>query len=90
MPAIAIKGSLGSGHGSFPPRPSVTGEPLLSCWLPARGPSTTHTDGHSAHAGTAVSGRPWFTVNGKGVCCVGDAVSCGSVIVSGDALVQVS
>lgn len=28
--------------------------------------------------------RAWFTVNGKGIVCVGDPVSCGSTVASGD------
>ncbi len=49
-----------------------------------------HTDGNSTHGGQAISTRAWFTVNGKGVVCVGDPVSCGSTVASGDGLVQVS
>ncbi|HFU2857316.1 TPA: PAAR domain-containing protein [Enterobacter cloacae] len=93
MPAIAIQGSLGSGHGSFPPRPSVMGDPLLTiAGTPVQVDGDVfpnHTDGHTSHPGTAVSSRPWFTVNGKGVCAVGDVISCGSVIVTGNALVEV-
>lgn len=94
MAQIAIKGSVGSGHGKFPPRASVTGEPLMTInGVPVQVQGDVfpaHTDGHTAHPGTAVSTRSWFTVNGKGVCCVGDPISCGSVIVTGNALVEVS
>jgi len=44
-----------------------------------------HTDGSSTHNGTAVTGRPWFTINGKGIVCVNDPVSCGSVVATGEA-----
>ncbi|RRN23282.1 hypothetical protein DU283_21650 [Escherichia coli] len=47
-------------------------------------------DGNSTHGGQAISTRAWFTVNGKGIVCVGDPVSCGSTVASGDGLVQVS
>lgn len=94
MPAIAIKGSMGSGHGSFPPRASVEGEALLTVnGVPVQVDGNkfpNHTDGHTTHDGTAVSSRAWFTINGKGVCCVGDKISCGSTIVTGDALIQIS
>ncbi|HHQ6598062.1 TPA: hypothetical protein ACSTLU_004367 [Serratia fonticola] len=49
-----------------------------------------HTDGNSVHAGVAVSTRPWITVNGKGVVCKDDPVSCGSIVATGDPLVEVS
>ncbi|ESG73349.1 hypothetical protein SEEM1594_06113 [Salmonella enterica subsp. enterica serovar Muenchen str. baa1594] len=49
-----------------------------------------HSDGNSTHGGQAISTRPWFTVNGKAVVCVGDPVSCGSTVAAGDALVQIS
>lgn len=29
MPAIATKNSVGTGHGAFPARPRIEGEPLL-------------------------------------------------------------
>ncbi|MEG5932559.1 PAAR domain-containing protein [Enterobacter hormaechei] len=94
MPAIAVKGSVGSGHGSFPPRASVMGDPLVTInGVPVQVQGDvfpTHTDGHTAHPGTAISGHAYITVNGKGVCAVGDAISCGSVIVSGDATVTVA
>lgn len=94
MPAIATLGSMGSGHGSFPPRPSVMGEPLMTInGKPVQVQGDVfppHTDGNSVHPGTAISGHAYVTVNGKGVCTVGDAISCGSSIVSGDATVTVA
>ncbi|EDW2664611.1 hypothetical protein XZ40_004470 [Salmonella enterica subsp. enterica] len=42
------------------------------------------------HGGQAISTRAWLTVNGKGIVCVGDPVSCGSTVAAGDGLVQVS
>ena len=50
----------------------------------------SHTDGNSAHPGSAVSTRSWFAIGGKGVVCVGDPLSCGSVIANGEAIFQVS
>jgi uncharacterized Zn-binding protein involved in type VI secretion len=43
-----------------------------------------HSDGNSTHSGVAVSTRQWFAIGGKGVACVDDPVSCGSVIATGD------
>ncbi|MBW6099842.1 hypothetical protein KZ773_27570 [Escherichia coli] len=45
---------------------------------------------HSIPMGTArTAGKlyqpvAWFTVNGKGIVCVGDPVSCGSTVAAGD------
>ena len=94
MAAISIKGAICSGHGSFPPRPCVEGDPLVTInGVPVMVDGSVfseHTDGNSVHAGVAVSTRPWITVNGKGVVCKDDAVSCGSIVATGDPLVEVS
>ncbi|WP_248947405.1 hypothetical protein [Serratia silvae] len=50
---------------------------------------SAHADIQSVHAGVAVSTRPWLTVNGKGVVCKDDPVSCGSIVATGDPLVEV-
>lgn len=94
MAEIGIKGSLCSGHGGFPPRPSVEGDAFFTvngiAVMTDGALFPDHSDGHSSHSGTAVSSRPWFTINGKPVVCNGDVVSCGSVIITGDGLIQVS
>lgn len=94
MAMIAIQGSICSGHGDFPPRPDVDGEPLLLInGVPVMVDGNAfaeHTDGNDVHSGTAVSTRPWVTINGKGVICVDDPVSCGSTVATGDALVEIS
>lgn len=48
-----------------------------------------HTDGHSTHSGIGMTSRPWFTVNGKGILCDGDVISCGEVI-NGGGFVEIS
>ncbi|MCZ4061268.1 alanine racemase [Pantoea sp. LMR881] len=94
MPIIAIKGSVCSGHGDFPPRSDVDGESLLTInGIPVMVDGNAfaeHTNGDEVHAGTAISTRPWWSINGKGVVCVDDPVSCGSTVATGDALVEVS
>ncbi|OKP01553.1 PAAR domain-containing protein [Xenorhabdus eapokensis] len=96
MSAVGIQGSVCSGHGGFPPRPSAEGEPLLKVngipVLVAGNLFPDHIDiySYAKHSGVAISTRPWFTVNGKPICCVGDPVSCGSVVVSGNPFFQVS
>lgn len=94
MAMIAIQGSVCSGHGNFPPRADIEGEPLLRInGVPVMVDGCAfaeHSDGTERHGGKAVTTRPWLTVNGKGVVCVDDPVSCGSTVATGDALVQVS
>ncbi|WP_308065132.1 PAAR domain-containing protein [Escherichia coli] len=94
MPFIGIQGSLCSGHGGFPPRPALSGAPLVTInGIPALvngNPFAVHSDGDSAHGGVAISSRPWCTINGIGVVCTGDLVSCGSVVITGDPLVTIS
>jgi uncharacterized Zn-binding protein involved in type VI secretion len=93
MAAIAVVGTVCSGHGGFPSRPAAAGESLLTIngipVLVQGSPYPVHSDGNSSHAGSAVSTRPWFTVNGKAVVCVGDPVDCGSTVAAGDNLVNV-
>ncbi|HAF4701015.1 TPA: alanine racemase [Salmonella enterica] len=94
MSAIATKNSICSGHGGFPSRPPVESESLLKIngidVLVDANQYAQHSDGNSTHGGQAMSTRPWFSVNGKAVVCVGDPVSCGSIVAAGDALVQIS
>ena len=94
MAMISKQASISSGHGAFPPRPDVDGEPLLMInGVPVMVDGNAfaeHTDGNDVHGGTAVSTRPWVTINGKGVVCVDDPVSCGSTMATGDALVEIS
>ena len=94
MAQVAIKGSVCSGHGGFPPRPDVDGDALVTInGVPVMVNGSAfaeHTDGNSVHGGSAVSTRPWMTIYGKGVVCVGDPVSCGSVVATGDALLEIA
>ena len=94
MSMIAIQGSVCSGHGDFPPREDVDGEPLLKInGVPVMVDGCAfaeHSDGTGVHAGTAVTTRAWVTINGKGVICMDDPVSCGSTVASGDPLVEIA
>lgn len=88
MSAIATSDSICSGHDGFPPRQVAETVP----WFTVNGKPVVvdgnafpeHSDGNSAHSGVAVSTRLWFAIGGKGVACVNDPVSCGSVIATGD------
>lgn len=88
MAAVALEGSICSGHDGYPPRPSVQGEAKFTVnGVPV------HCDGHvwayhtkpkhPPHTGVGVGSKN-FTVNGAKVCVVGDIVSCGSTIATGD------
>ncbi|HAT3959708.1 TPA: alanine racemase [Citrobacter freundii] len=93
MSQIATLNSMGSGHAGFPPNPPVTSEPLLTvdgiAVLTDGALFAPHTDGKTAHSGIGLTSRPWFTVNGKGILCDGDTVSCGETI-NGGGFVEVS
>lgn len=94
MSAISTSDTLCSGHGGFPPR--LVAETVS--WFKVNGKPVavdgaafpSHSDGNSAHPGNAVSTRSWFVIGGKGVVCVDDPVSCGSVIANGDNTFQVA
>lgn len=94
MAEIALEGSLCSGHDGYPPRPAVEGQPLFTVnGVPV------HCDGmvwafhvkpdNPPHTGVGVGSKN-FTINGAKVCVVGDNVSCGSVIISGDGTFQIT
>jgi len=88
MSAVATLNSLCSGHGGFPSRPPVESDPLITVngikVLVDGNQYPAHSDGNSAHPGQALSTRSWFTVEGKGLVCQGDPLSCGSTVAAGD------
>lgn len=94
MAGIALEGSICSGHDGFPPRPSIEGQPLFTVNGVA-----VHCDGmnwamhtkpdNPPHGGIGIGSVP-FTINGDKVCIIDDAVSCGSVIVTGDETFQIA
>lgn len=94
MSATGTIQSICSGHGGFPPRQAAEAEPFMTIngqpVLVDGNLFPDHSDGKSSHSGAAVSTRPWFTVQGKAIACVGDPVSCGSVVATGDDFMQVS
>lgn len=88
MSAIAVNDTVCSGHGGFPSRQVAETVP----WFTVNGKPVVvdgnmfpeHSDGNSSHSGSAVSTRPWFVIGNKACVCVGDPVSCGSVVATGD------
>ena len=91
MPAVTLKGHLGSGHGCWPPRPNVEGENRFT----VRG-IPVHCQGHAwgahtcpsipeTHASILATGAPRFTVAGRQIGRIGDPVACGSTVTQGEA-----
>ncbi|QUM78784.1 PAAR domain-containing protein (plasmid) [Moritella sp. 24] len=94
MPSAAMVGSLCVGHGDFPARETVEGEPKfliygvpIHCtghaWLP-------HTNSVGVTHGGSGIGSSKFMVFGKPACMVGDSVDCGSPIATGEDRFQIS
>ncbi|MCG3884111.1 PAAR domain-containing protein [Photobacterium leiognathi] len=94
MSDIAIKGSMCSGHGAWPPRPSISGQ---ACFTVNGVPVMVTGDAFAPHAapdnpphGGTVTGTSHMTINGKTVAMVGDPVSCGSKVATGQPLFTIS
>ncbi len=88
MPAVTRLGDVCTGHGCFPPRPSISsssnvfvnGIPVVRVgddYAP-HGCSNCRP-----HPGKLASGSATVFVNGRPVGRVGDAVSCGSFVAAG-------
>ena len=89
MPGIVRAGDPCSGHGCWPPRANggASGNVCVNgrgahrkgdAWGPHTCPDIPET-----HAGTASSGSASVFINGKAVCRIGDAISCGSTMAAG-------
>lgn len=88
MKAIAVQGSICSGHDGFAPRPSVSGQSLFMVnGKPAMATGDAFDlhdkPNNPPHAGSVI-GSTNLTINGKQVAVVGDPVSCGSTVANGD------
>lgn len=88
MAGIATENSMCSGHDGFPPRKAVEGSPNFRVnGVPVHLSGMAweyHTKPKSSpHSGVGVGGGV-FRINGTNACLIGDPVSCGSVIVTGD------
>lgn len=89
MPAVTRLGDLCTGHGCWPPRPSVSASPdvyvngiaahrLGDAWAAHTCPSIPET-----HASVLAAGSPTVNVNGLPLGRIGDAVACGSAVATG-------
>jgi len=88
MPDVTLKGHLCTGHGCWPARPSIEGEPRFTV-----GGIPVHLQGQAwadhcceddCHGGVLKTGASRFTVGGRQLGRVGDPVSCGSQVAEGD------
>ncbi|WP_370554244.1 PAAR domain-containing protein [Edwardsiella tarda] len=89
MAAIATENSVCSGHDGFSPRPAVSGVSQFKVAgvpvLVDGSPFAMHDKPNNPpHGGVAIGSRTQFKVAGKSIALVGDPVSCGSVIATGD------
>ena len=86
MPGIVRLGDMCSGHGCWPSRPND--EASTNVFVNNLGVHrlgdhwVTHTC-ESSHDGVASSSSLTVFCNSKGVCRIGDLVSCGSTMVEG-------
>lgn len=82
LTGVTRKTDVCSGHGCFPPRPSVSWSPdffVNSLEVERNGDSlTVHCCGNSCHGGNWVGGKSYY-VNGKSIQTEFDPISCGSV-----------
>lgn len=87
MPAVSRLGDICSGHGCFPPRPSVEGSSNVFCnGIPVHRQGdawSTHCCGTPCHDGVLAQGSSTVFVNGKQCSRISDPVSCGSAIAQG-------
>lgn len=90
MPKAGQKGNLCTGHGTWPPRPSISGSDNVTI----EGKSALRKgDGYAVHcstvkpypchAGSQAKGSSTVFVNNKPLARVGDDVSCGGSLAEG-------
>ena len=95
MPFVARKGDKSSGHDACTGVPivdKVSSDVLINGKPCAIDGSVFAARGclvHPAHSGVVVAPDRQVLVNGKNIACIGDAESCGGVIVSGSSDVKV-
>lgn len=95
MPFVARKGDMSSGHDACPGVPivdNVSSDVMINDKPVAFDGSVFAAHGcisHLPHSGVVVAPDRQVLVNGKNIACVGDAESCGGVIVTGSSDVKV-
>lgn len=96
MPPVTLKGQACTGHGCWPPRPSIEGEERFRV-----NGIAVHCQGHAwaahtcpaipdTHDSVLAAGSPHFRVNGRQIGRIGDPVACGSKVAEGVAAYRVN
>lgn len=87
MPQTVRLGDRCTGHSCYPPRPNI--QASEDTFINKRGAHrlgdawAVHCCGIACHGGNLAKGSPNVFVNGKPLGRIGDAVSCGSVAMTG-------
>lgn len=87
MPKVAFLGSICTGHDCFPPRKcdTASGNVFVE-GIPVHRQSdhwVVHVCKKNAHDSILAGGSGTVYVNGLGIGRVGDAIACGSIIMTG-------
>jgi uncharacterized Zn-binding protein involved in type VI secretion len=87
MSAITRLGDLTTGHGCFPPMPSITASTNVFCngigVVRVSDVYTGHCCGPACHGGVLAAGSSTVFVNGRALGRIGDLVSCGDHVGQG-------
>lgn len=88
MPLIACVTDIDTGHDGYPPRPIIAGESgftINGLDIAVVGSPLDHHNKPKGvnHNATVVSGNPRYTIHGKPIARIGDSVSCGGTIATG-------
>lgn len=91
--AASRKGDICSGHGCFPPRPSIEGSSDVFIngieALRTKDKFDTHCCGSSCHDSYLADGSSSVNINGRPAGRIGDPVRCGSVVAQGSPTVKI-
>lgn len=88
MPQVTLLGMMNSGHGCFPPVPSIMGSPNVMCGgIPVVRVGDMYAPhlctGPDVHAAPLAAGSGTVTANGIPVGRIGDSVGCGPTVIQG-------
>lgn len=87
MPASSRLGDLCTGHGCFPPRPSISASPNVFInnirSLRVTDAYAVHVCGIVFHGSNVAQGSSTVFVNGLPMARIGDAIACGSAVAQG-------
>ena len=90
MSLIATVSNTDTGHDGYPPRPIIAGESGYTIHGLDIATVGSPLDFHNYpkgvnHNATVASGNPNYTINGKPIARIGDSISCGGSLTTGQA-----